>query len=138
MTHADYLKSYIGSVWKDDVAASVCLRLIDYIAISPANQSQFLTYNAIARIAGTDSDHRDALVRAVSILSGRFNVLKMHFLFIDVEGNEYPLEDEDARHIIDDGFYYHPETRVKIEGIKDFIYPYYEGDKESLLRSEDA
>jgi hypothetical protein len=133
MTRVEYLKSYIGSVWKDDLAVKVCVRLIDFIADSPEYQSRFLTYNAIARITDTGLPQREALIRAVSILSGRFEVLKMHFLFIDGDGNEFPLEDEDARHIIDDGFYIHPETRVKVDGIKDYMFPYYEGNRHALL-----
>lgn len=133
MTRAEYLKRYIADRWSGDRASEVCLSIIDFIVSNPSNKSSFLTYNSIARISDSDGSDVNDLIRAVSILSGRFSALKMHFVFIDEQGAEFPLPDEDAKDILSDGYYVHPNTRERIEGISKYIYPYYEGDKPRLL-----
>lgn len=132
------LKDYISKRWPSGQISEVCARIIDFVASNPESRSRFLTYAALGRIAGVKEGEVEQLVKAVSILSARFNILTMHFVFIDGEGNEYPLEDEDARMIMQDGYLNHPDSNERVDNISAFLYPYYEGNKNSLSGVPDA
>jgi len=132
---ADKIKRHIAERWKDDVAARVCNSIIDYIVSNPASRSRYLTYSALKRISRNVPAESDDVYRAAALLSSRFSVLFLHFSFIDDSGKEYPLEDDDAKLILLDGWMDHPETRQRITDIAEHLYPYYEGNKPVLMSS---
>lgn len=132
MTEAEAIKKYIGDRWQGDPAADLCSLIIDFIVHNSAADSKMMTYVSLAKIADQEPINED-LVRAVAILSARFDALIMHFMLIDDDGKYHFLEDAEVGERFGISGASHPVTGQLIEQSATNIVPYYEGNRPYLL-----
>lgn len=82
-----------------------------------------LTYTSLQKMSGRDEiDY--LLIAAVNFLTSSTNaILKAHGHFVDDDGEDYQLSDEDFDHLLMTGELIHPKTGEEVVSPKDMVSP---------------
>lgn len=134
MRNVELIKSQVAEKWSDGKTVEFCVTILDFIDARPRKDSSHLTFNVLAKIVGQSSVNQE-LLAAVTILSAHFTALNLRFLFIDEDGAEHYLDDDEAKDWIQGDVVAHPESGKLIQEAEKYLFPYYEGNK-SFLEQE--
>lgn len=101
----------------------LCLELLTYFEKQAQAPLDFYMYAKIA--ADFPKQQSQDLIQALDILSQpRFSILKkIFFLFLSDE-SIYEFSTQDILQILDDGYFYHPETNKEIHDLNEICFAY--------------
>ena len=133
MTRLDQIARQLEARWSNDPAYPSCMKILKFIAQNEPQKSAMLTYQDVAQIVG-DPRFSDETERALTLLTSRFRVLALHFVFIDDEGERHYLDDDEASAFVQEGTYADPESGREIADPAAHLFPYYQARADELLQ----
>lgn len=119
------LKDSVIEVLGKSQTAETCVNLIDALLSLPPQEGSFLTLSSLQNLL--DSNEIDEnLVRAVQFLtSSQFHLLKAHGQFVDNDGTEHTLDDEEFDEVLLNGTIAHPSTGNVLDNARDMVVPFF-------------
>lgn len=111
------IKSHLEKTWDDDAVLPLCMKIIDRVTISPANETEILDFSALCGVTGKNRPDAE-LLKAVTILTASsFPTLRVCAKVRMEDGHDHTMHPEDLSDAIDFtlGELTDPEARRKIE-----------------------
>lgn len=116
------MKSDLMQSWPESSARALAIHLLESIARMPSSERKMLTYRSLANAAGCPISD-SGLHAAIAILSAS-DALDPRAMFVDSDGEEYDLNDEEFRQARD-GYFIHPHSGNPVTDYKDRIFVYF-------------
>lgn len=101
----------------------ICLEIVRYLAETPAERLQRVTFGSLSTAAGLENVQD--VVLAVQYLSGaRLRLLEPQFTFI-LGDHEFDIPNEDVAEARRTNVFYHPELGEPVPDFEDTLYMYF-------------
>lgn len=121
----DDIRSEVIKRWADQPASKLCLEIVDYIAKTPRDRLDFMTYRTFLNILGKTTVDDDLLTALTILTSSKIAALDAHAMFVDENDNEHEVEPEELFDAINKGTFVHPDTGQLVEDFSSRIIPFY-------------
>ena len=126
MMDKDHLFSYIDRTWTAQTSAELAKRVATEVLLLRAQEASCLTYSDFMRFSGK-SALDETLHAAVTILTaGKHPLLKAFGIFVDENGDEFPIRGGDFHLLLQENQLVHPKTGELIENALQLVAPVFE------------
>lgn len=118
-------KSGIVNALGSTQTAAYCLKLIDALYEVDEAEGKFLTFTMLQKMVGCD-EIDSKFVEAVQFLtSSTYSVLHAHGQFVDIDGSEFTLSDQEFNEVLLSGSLIHPRTGDEIKDARGDVIPFF-------------
>lgn len=124
MADPNFFIKRIRDRWGGDPAEALCLAILQYMLGQPSQKLSMLTFADFISIAGRENVDGE-LMRAISILVSSVDALDTRYMFIDDDGEEFELDDEEIAEARKTGLFVHPETGRPVDEYERKLFPFF-------------
>lgn len=125
MTNLDELRKTAVSVLGETPSADTCVRLAEALLALEPRETEFLTYTTFQKLLNKDVIDPPLMSAVFFLTSSTHSMLTAHGQFIDDNGDEFPLDDEQFQMALKTNTVVHPRSGELINDANSQVSPYF-------------
>lgn len=122
---ATKIKAELSNYWASDPVVPLCMKILDFVARLPEDQSQMLTFRTLSEGVGRRMID-DEFMRALAILvSSNVAALDTHALLVDDDETEHEIDPDELGRARETGRLVHPMTGDLVADFESRVIPFF-------------
>lgn len=126
MMNYEKVIDYINDRWPETVSGRLAKAIVREIAPLRSQEAQCLSYGDLLSMAGLCELSSDFHSAITILTAGKCPVLRAYGVFVDADGDEFPVTGEDFSALMSNNFLVHPSTGEVIEDASAYVAPVFE------------
>ncbi|MFC0200584.1 hypothetical protein [Paracoccus rhizosphaerae] len=126
----DPLFSYIETRWANEVSGHLAKVIAERVMSLRPQEADCLSYPDLLSMVGRRYIDRDFQAALTILTAGKHALLRAYGVYVDEDGNEYPLRGEDFTALLSENVLVHPQTGEVVENAAQHVAPVFEKAQE--------
>lgn len=122
----DDILEHIQKTWPNDPSGEIAQRLASYIFTLREQESSCLSYVDLLEIVELKEITNDFQSALTILLAGQHPLLKAYGIFVDENGDEFPVRDQEFSDLMNDGLLIHPNTGEEVKNAQRKVAPVFQ------------
>jgi len=125
MMNFEELRKTAVAVLGPTASADTCVRLAEALLELAPSEAEYLTYTSFKQLLNKDEIDQPLISAVYFLTSSTFSILTAHGQFIDENGDEFPLDDDQFQSVLMTNTVVHPRSGEIVKGAKSLVSPYF-------------
>ncbi|HWX50530.1 MAG TPA: hypothetical protein VNZ61_20990 [Roseomonas sp.] len=119
------LKEEVTRCWAGRPEAELCLKIIDCMALLPAQQREMFTFGNFCRMVGKVKPDLELLTAVTILVGSKIQALDARALFVDEQQKEHEIDLDELSEAKRSGALVHPVTGTLVTEYEAAVIPFF-------------